>query len=683
MYSEKIAAKRLELVEASIRQAGIEGFSFLEHSVGEIEEFTERMLGVFDPKTLLPKRPLTAEEVLFITNELNLAKYRFSYFLSRYCSISSDQGRMTKVIPRTSQQKLLAKMAELEEQSAPLPFGKAGLAVVKARRVGATVIGQAAVAHGCMLRDQAMGLTASDTPENSLKLYQIQERIYDNLPIWMKPHMSGRVKADHLHFDALDSDIQVATGNQKNPMGQGVRLDFIHLTEMSTWTPEGTEQITEDVVPAFKSSRAPSTLMMLESTGKSALASGKWFENLCKEAQKGNNMYGLLFLSWFDVPEVHSQSARGVELIEETRQMAERVKRNHGVELTKDQMAWYQFTRKHYESEGKLQVFLQEFPEVLEDAWQSGLRSVFSIEVRERVRNNLRPLKEGFEFNFRTGKLHSPFHRLDSSSGINRLHVWERRQPGYHYVMGVDVSYGKEGKDLSAICINRVGTRSREDEQVAEFRGLCQPDELAKVCWVMGHLYSDGEGLPALAAIEVNPGSPGLITQLELQKLGYSNFYLWKKVNKLGGGYTTEMGWYTTPTTRPFLTKTGVEAVKRSMFQINSPFLLEEMRTYVQYEKSRDGGLNWLEHFEHAPDEHDDSIMAAWIALYVSHESDVQSVAEERRKEAEARTATAKPSLDFQNSDQSWGEGVSAWESRVGLDNFDLSGVGEADWEMN
>lgn len=673
MYSKKIATARLQKVQEEIAYRLGKPFEFREHTPIEIKAFNDRMAKVYDAQGGLT-RELTEEEVLFITNEIELVKWDFRYFCERYVVISSDQGRLAPLRLRNAQEKLLRKWGELEESRRPYGLGKVALACVKARRVGATALGQAAIAHGVMLRGHAFGLCASDIPENTLKLFDIQERIYNHLPVWMKPAVTGKVKNEHMHFAGLDSDLGFGTGNQKNPMGQGQRLDFIHFTEASTWADVGVEQIDEDVEPAFASSRVPSSLWFIESTGKSSVVSGKWFENFYKQARDGNTEFRAVFLSWFDAPEVWSMDASGLEFTETTKGMAYRVRRDYGVELTREQMAFYQIKREAFEAMGNLDVFLQEWPTSEDECFQSGLRSVFPIEVRDRVAREAKPVLFAADVNPKTGKLIRPFHIPYTDgpikSPVGRVIVWERRRPGFQYVVGVDVSYGIEGKDTSAVFVNRVGNRKEPDEQVAEFSGFVPPDDLAHICKTIGEMYTDEDGLPALMAIEINPGSPGLITQMELRKLGYPNFYVDKYINALKDGYKNALGWHTTPSTRPLLTKAGVKAIREGHLKINSPYFLEEMRTFVDYGTKR--GVNYLEHFEHAPDEHDDRIMAGFIAFYVSHESDMQNVADERMRlqhqkvlELGAKAGVA-PVRDYQNTAGYYDEGgephVMTWE---------------------
>lgn len=653
------------------------GFELREFSVTETEEWSARIASAYD-KDLKLTRALTASEQNFVLNEITICKFDYQYWAERYCIISSDAGKLVRLKFRTAQKKLLDKIAELEEAKFPLPFGKIGLIVAKARRAGATVLAQSIISHGVMLRPQAMALIASDIPENTLKLYQIQERIYDNLPVWMRPHLSGRVKSEHLHFDVLDSDLTCGTGNQKNPMGQGIRLDFVHFTEVSTWETIGIQQIDEDVYPAFDSSRAPTTCWMMESTGKGG--NGNFFHDMYQASKANKGSFRSIFLSWYDVPEIHSRPSTGLELNETTKNVATRIKNETGYECTQDQLAWYQITREQFESRQSLEGFLQEYPSTDEECFQYGLRSVFTLEVRDRVRQATKPLIGVFDIDVRRRKLVNRRTASEwdgKSNNVLLVYEWPPRRDAT-YVIGVDVSYGV-GKDRYALFVNRVGNRHMPDEQVAEISGQLSPIDVAVPCWIVGHMFNDRDGIPAKMAIETNLGSPGLMTQVELQRMGYSNFYIWKKLNDIDGGYTKQIGWQTTPGTRAPLTKMGVEYINRGDWHINSPVFIDEMKTFVDLGPTKAG--RYMEHFEHAPGCTDDCLFAGFIALWVSHEDDQRNIAQERMDQSMRQDAMKQPGyrpVNYQTmavfpEDEiiSWDDAQADWESRTLGGSFD------------
>jgi hypothetical protein len=570
---------------------------------------------------------ITPAEQSFIFDEIQLCKLDFRYWAERYCYISDDKGKMQPFRLRPSQVTLLDRFGELEEASQPLPPGKIALVLCKARRVGATVFGQAAVHHGAVLHSQAQALTASDVPENTLKIYQIQNRIFDNLPLWMRPVIDGNVKADHMRFPNLDSDLVFGTGNQKNPLGQGVRLDYIHLTELGTW--QFPDMIDDDMLPAFLSSGVPSSFIFLESTAKSDQSSGIWFEDQYRRAKEGKGVFRSAFLSWYNCPEIHTMPGAGVEFKENTLKVAERIKRDGGYECTRDQLAWYQVTREQFESKGKLQNFLAEYPSSDDEAFQSGFRSVIKLETRDRIRQEIREPLLVFKWDRLAKRFVEEKDRTPDSPRLNRLFLWEMPKKGYVYIVAVDGSHGRGdddtdgdssdpgGNDRSAVEVVRLGNRNRPAEQVAQFVGYLRPKELALPVEKLGRMYGDktNEGFPAKLAIEVNIGSPSAETQDVLLQRGYPNFYIYRRPAKVGGGMTNDIGWYTTPNTRGWITEGLVADIEDGTLLINSLITLDEMRTFVNVPKPTQP-----RHLQHAPGYHDDSLLALAIAAFVGKE---------------------------------------------------------------
>jgi hypothetical protein len=676
----------LEKLEAEFSKRLNKKFAFKRYSPAEVESWNWRLRSVWDEdgKQL---RELADDESAFIFNEINLSKWDFKYWANRYATVVDSEGQIVKLNFVPSQELLYARMGELEESSSHWWPGKFALIIAKARRVGATVMCSAAIAHNIMLRKNAKGLIASNEPANSLEVYKILNRIHTNLPPWMRAEMTEKVKSEHIYFGPpLDSDITIGHGAQKNPMGQGIRLDALHLSELSSWLPVGTEQIEADILPAFRSSRVPSSFFLAESTGESVLqADSEWFQEQYELAAKNKGSFRAIFLAWMDRPDLHSMSAEGITFSETTLAAAARILRETGKELTREQMAFYQITREDYESKGKLATFGQEYPSSQDECFQSAMKGAWSAEVVDRVRNDLPGIQLLADVNFRTKKISKiyPPEAWDNDP-VNRIRFYEPLtatgfvRPGFTYAIGVDTSYGQEGKDFAAVVVNRIGNRLFKDKQVADFHGYIGPEDLASVCWLLGHMFTDREtGLPALMVIERN--GPGLVTLSEMVKSQYKNLYIFRREGTIDGGMTNAYGWSTNGSSRPLMTKKLVQIINDKEYLVSSPYFIEEMKQFVNYGWKRSIGVDGFEYFAHAPGKHDDLLFAGGIAYYASHDYDHLNVAEERRKTYEAEAAKLLPKTsnrNYQNtvdwdedsqSGSSWEDTLANWESRAGF----------------
>jgi hypothetical protein len=628
MYAPSLIDKARSALEASLK------VSLIEHTYTEVEEFAHRIKDIEWDGPEKPSRPLTKEEEAFIGNEVLMCRVSFPYFL-RYVTVLTDQKRWEPLRLWPGQQRLLDYLAELEvacqEEHEGRRRVKIRLILLKARQVGGTAFAEALIGHMVFLNRNTQALIASDHPDTSNKLWQTLLSIHAHLPGWMKPPFDAKVKATNLHLPTINSDVIVGSGNQKTSFGQGITVDVAHLTEFSTWIPEMELALKADLFPAFDSSWKHHSLLFIESTA--AGVEGNMFHDIFRAAQAGTSLFKPIFLPWYSRPG-WTTSAEGVTFTETTIKMAERVAREEQLTLTRGQMAWWQSRRAEAEAEGNLEVFLQEHCGTIEEAFQAPYKSVYPLEVRTRVRDTRREPLLTMRWETAGRKF---VNDGEAAEGDDLSYtIWERPRSGCIYVVGVDGAYGM-GEDGSSVSVLRVGTLSEPDEQVAEFwSNTIAPDQLAFVCDKVGRMYGDAlnEGFPAKMAIEANVGAPGLQTQTDLLKLGYPNFYIWQKPWRIGGGFTKEIGWFTTSRTRPLLTSKGVEGIKRGDLLVNSLRLIGELKSFVSIPN------RWgIQDYQHAAAAHDDCQFALFIAYYVAHVGEQRSVADERRQGEVARLA--------------------------------------------
>lgn len=598
----------------------------------QVQEFNHRLKDKFDyeGRQLVP---LSAEEENFMVTSRLLAKIDFRFFLTRFNLILSDEKRLVPTNPWPSQEKIFKILADEELRQEEYGAIKIPIVLLKSRQVGGTVFGEGLAAHMVFLNPNTQGLIASDHPDTSLNLYHVLTRIYDNMPSWFRPRIAGRVKGTHLHFPDLDSDVLVGAGNQRTTMGQGMNLDIVHLTELSTW--EFPQYIDEDLMPAFNSSKKHHSVILMESTG--AGAKGNWYYEHFMAAWKKRTSFKAVFAAWYLRPN-NRLRADGFEFLPHTKNMAHRVEQESNTQLDKEQLAFYQFTRRDFEEKGELEKFYQEYPSTVEEAFQTGVKSVFSLELRSKLRDKVKPPCFVGEVNLATQKLikidlDSWLKSEDPTKYENRLLIWELPKRGKLYVASVDASYGLD-QDNAAVEVLKVGDRKAPDEQVAEWCGNMAPGDLAVVAALIGRIYRDKDAdLDALLAVESNPGSPGGTTLLVLQQLGYNNLYITRRPHATDfSGWKLDFGWQTTPKTRNYLINALLESIPKEDVVLNSPGLIEEMGAFVKQQTA--SGRMDIRAFSGY---HDDRLIALAIALYVSHEYDVANMADERRRTADTK----------------------------------------------
>lgn len=246
------------------------------------------------------------------------------------------------------------------------------------------------------------------------------------------------------------------------------------------------------------------------------------------------------------------------------------------------------------------------------------------------------------------------------------LCMFEPPMPRATYVVGVDPTVGitgwdrelrteeDAGVDNAAIEVLRVGDEDdpeKPDVQVAEWVGPIDPVDLADVVNAIGRLYCGGnEDGQALVIPEVYPG-PGMQTMRRLiDRLGYTNIFVWKYHDSLALKQTGSYGWYSSPKSVRDMWINGMHRMKRRMIRINSPWLVEEMsECEMDYQRMRAKAVYGA---------HDDRVVSLFIALWAAHEPTGQA------ETITLRVERGEKPIDWQRSDLSSDDLMSEWEER-------------------
>jgi len=173
----------------------------------------------------------------------------------------------------------------------------------------------------------------------------------------------------------------------------------------------------------------------------------------------------------------------------------------------------------------------------------------------------------------------------------NKMRVWSDPTPEHEYIIGVDVSLGRD-RDYSAFHI----FNSYTGEQVAEFYSNKTPiNELAQIIANEANLYNN-----ALVIIERNTIGNNLIDWM-FNVLEYDNLWIDDK---------NDFGLQVTTRNREELLARMEEYIRNNVIKINSKRTLDELLTFIVDENGKitaDEGKN------------DDLIMSLSIAVFLLH----------------------------------------------------------------
>lgn len=246
---------------------------------------------------------------------------------------------------------------------------------------------EGALSHRAFSTCGFTGMLAADEPEQSMYLFSMMERIYDNLPTFLKPSITYHVKNEHMSFGDLDSIIFVSHGNLKADMGRGKTPHAVHLSELEKWP--NTDQIDSGLIPSLP--RLPSTVAFFESTGE---IRGSWWHGFCNDSLDKANRFTMFFVPWYAEPHTYIKPAPidwqpdKVTLMhaEAVRKESPTWMRGKTIRLVKDQMYFWEFTRNEYARKGKTGVFFCEYASSPREAFRSANSSIFSYEIIEFLR---------------------------------------------------------------------------------------------------------------------------------------------------------------------------------------------------------------------------------------------------------------------------------------------------------
>lgn len=400
MYSPAVAGKRLSRMVDAIREAD-PTFDPAPTAQDETRARVAALQALYREDGTL-SRPLTNQEERWILNELTLSKADFEYWATRYTVIKTKSVESTPLFPLfESQEIILRRIGAIEEQcNSGERLDGVLVAILKARQLGASTLSEAMLAHRAFLYGNTTALIAADVPAQSAYLYNMLERIFDNLPWWMKPEEKYREKGAQLYFDRTDSLILVESGksvrggsslgHDRGQMARGKTIPLAHLSEISTW--ENAGQIDDSLLPAIP--RGPRSLAIFESTARGR---GNEWHDIWLNATKGLGRILPIFIPWYGesrtytarAPEGWNPSSLTLAHAERALEVSHRWC-GRTIRLTREQLYWWENEREAYKAKHKLHMFLAEYCADPNEAFQNTGRSVFPFEALHEIRQRLK-----------------------------------------------------------------------------------------------------------------------------------------------------------------------------------------------------------------------------------------------------------------------------------------------------
>ena len=383
MFHQDIVDRRLWQV-----QKGLD-WKLKPYTSAEAWEITQS-IPKWNKRKKAPEAPLTAEQHQFIANELILSTWDFNYFISHYSLVVAPEGRLGPMNLWESQE-IGIKHIALGEQRAWKENRANGWVWLKARQLGATQLAQNIMVHRLAFHAHQRGAMASDAPTPTSRLLRRFTGILDNMPWWMKPSISDRVKTDEgeaIYFDALNSSLIIGHGRKMGGgIAQGDSTNVFHFTELPDW--QNFDQIDADFLPTFHS--LPNNVGIIESTARSRRDA---FHDLFQRAWNGHDTkLSAMFIPYY----AHSSLYRmvppeGWEPNTITKAHIAKVEKQspgycHGrtVRLSNEQSYWWETNYTNAARERKKSVFLSEYASDHYEAFQHQSIGIFKGDLIEEL----------------------------------------------------------------------------------------------------------------------------------------------------------------------------------------------------------------------------------------------------------------------------------------------------------
>ena len=532
-----------------------------------------------------------------------MTKNRQIYFQSQL-KITNKQGKTVPFLLNPIQLKIDEVVKKLEKKNKPIR-----ILILKARREGVTTYVGGYIFNDTACNPNVSSLITAHIPKSTNDIFDIYKLFYDELHPAIKP-MRRYNNRTELVFDnpsgkdrennpGLRSKIVVATSNTIE-LARGSRLNHYHGSEVAYY--KNAKKLMIGVFNAVP--YEPNTSIWLETTANGV---GGWYHKFFYKAYRKENEYIALFFAWWQFPEYRKQinvvKKKHIisSLDDEEKVLVKKFK------CSIQQLAWRRWAIENL-CQGEIELFHQEFPSTIEEAFITSGRPVFN-------RNNLQLFK------VRKGQRGYIENKKFFKDEKGDLVIYQMPIKGRNYVIGGDVAEGKliessdeENEfdnftrlkgDWSVLVVMDAVTRN----VVAKYRGHPDPDILGDIAINLGYFYNT-----ALLAIEANPGGYGIVTNKRIYKKKYpkNKIYFSVIVDRAKNKKTRKIGWWTTTKSRPLLIAIGKTYIREMTGEINDLEIISECMTFIVKESGKEEAEIGC---------YDDCCLAFCIACYVIEKS--------------------------------------------------------------
>ena len=544
----------------------------------------------------------------------------FELFAQTCLKIKLKRGEIVPLIFNSAQRKVIQIIKEkygVERITIDLiarPSFALRLIVLKARQQGISTLIQALYFWILYLLGHQKALTMGHKTDASNNLFDMYKRYYDELPKELQRKLL-RSNEKKVEYAKTRSENKIDTAGA-GEIGRSDTLQLLHLTEVAFYPDPETTFV------GLMQGATEARIHVIESTADGY----NEFHQLWESAEKGENNYTPIFLSWLDFPD-YIDGAKRLDQIKDLdedekdklikdlgnpryndyKDEEQMLMKDYGATL--DQIQWRRYMISSPAINWNINKFHQEYPRDAIEAFIASGSMVFDKnKVQANFLSSMSPIKRGdLVYKYNNEREIAGVEFVENSRGF--ISIWtepEEIDGVYRFAGGVDVAEGLAQGDYSAIrVIDRVSS-----EVHLTWHGHIDPDLLAEeIHKIWLYLNKD-----CYFAIEKNNhGQHTVPRTFDLGVSLYSKESFSKGYEQRNG---QDFGHVTSSKTKKRLVDIMVEWIREDLFADKEKAFWKECMTFVKNprgEPSADGKDK-----DPNSKNYDDRVMAAGLMLVCS-----------------------------------------------------------------
>ncbi len=430
--------------------------------------------------------------------------------------------------------------------------------VLKARQLGFTTLEQLRKLERALLEPNIAVATIAHQKDKTEDIFKIAKFAWDNLSDNFRSVYGAKYdNVKELDFSAIGSRYFVDLNTRSKTVND------LHVSELAFI------KDLDDVIASSLGSVTPGGSITFETTANGL---NQAYE-LWQDTVEGKNEFKAHFYNWTWDDGYFARPPESNQWKEDFKELA---KKHHLIadiqsrfQITDAQFYWYYLQARTYKN-----LVKQEYPTTPEEAFLSASMAVFDLYMVSQLREgNLQRMYKGFR-------------------------IYHERIKGHKYIVGIDTAEGT-GNDHTSIEVWDVTDPNKKIEVASYLDDKVRPDQAAKLAAKIGVMYNKAFIIP-------EKNSSGLTTTLKLQEMDYENLFKTTVIDKATDTKRDEFGWRTTSANRDVLIDDFIELFEDGSLEINSWYLIMQMKTFVRKENGRR---------EHDKGYHDDSIFGSGLAM--------------------------------------------------------------------